>query len=58
MEATPKRVKCANCGIEIKWAAIEKEGKKFCWEGCAEGDPVPIRLQFEEDGEEDVYYPA
>ncbi|MCL5960144.1 MAG: hypothetical protein M1358_12680 [Chloroflexi bacterium] len=55
MDVTPKRVRCANCGIEIKWAAIEKEGRKYCWEGCADGDPVPIRLPVEEDVEEESF---
>lgn len=55
MDATPKRVRCANCGIQIKWAAVEKAGKTFCWEGCADGDPVPIRLPQDDEMEEDVY---
>jgi len=32
---------CAHCGIEIKWEPVRMNGKVYCWQGCADGEPVP-----------------
>ncbi len=51
-----KKIRCANCGIEIKWVVVEKEGRSYCWEGCAAGEPVPIRLHLDEESEEESLF--
>jgi hypothetical protein len=32
-------LKCANCGISIRWQATLVEGRAYCCLGCAEGGP-------------------
>jgi hypothetical protein len=33
------KVKCANCGIPIRWQPTIVDGKAYCCLGCARGGP-------------------
>jgi len=32
-------MKCANCGIEIRWQPTIVDGKTYCCIGCSQGGP-------------------
>lgn len=43
MQAVRRVIECSRCGAEVSGRPVEREGKLYCCEGCAQGSPCLCR---------------